>query len=236
MKSETKFLNCKINLSKKVFQPRIETAFWVGKALKEIKQKAHCSHTATNKKPTVHTQQKTKVLDIFAGSGCIGITILRNIKNSIVDFVDVSKEAIEQIKINLRLNKIPKNKYRTIRSNLFEKLKGERYDFIFANPPYIPDYRKNPSAKLRAILRNRVQKSVLKYEPKSALFGGSDGLYYIQKFLKQVKNHLSEKGKIFMEFDPPQKNEIANLLKKNKYKEYKFHNDQHGRWRWVNFG
>jgi len=84
----TKFLNCKIDLRNRVFIPRIETEFWVARAIKTIR--------------TSNIEHRTlKVLDIFAGSGCIGISILKNVKNLLVDFADIDKKAIEQIKINL---------------------------------------------------------------------------------------------------------------------------------------
>ena len=81
--------------------------------------------------------------------------------------------------------------------------------------------------------KNKVQKSVLKYEPRKALFGGNDGLFYIKKFLKQAKNYLNSGGIIFMEFSPEQKKEIQKLILKYKYKNYKFYKDQYKKWRWV---
>jgi release factor glutamine methyltransferase len=199
-----KFLNCKIDLSKKVFRPRIETEYWLKKAIKEISENS-----------------SLEVLDIFAGSGCIGISILKNVKNSKVDFVDISSEAIEQIKINLKLNKIEKGRYRIYKSNLFEKIKGKKYDFIFANPPYVA---------LDRIWQ--VQKEVLKKEPKIALFAGKDGMYWIRKFLFQAKKYLKKNGKIFMEFDPLQKVKIEKILKNEKF-NYQFKKDQFKKYRWL---
>jgi len=201
-----KFLNCKIDLSKKVFQPRLETEYWVKKSLKELK--------------TENGKLKVKILDIFAGSGCIGIAILKNIQNSFVDFVDISPKAIEQIKINLKLNKIAKNRYKVIKSNLFERVKG-KYDFIFANPPYVA---------LKRI--NQVQKEVLKNEPKEALFAGSDGMFWIEKFLKESKKYLKPKGIIYMEFDPQQKEKIKEILEKKGF-QFSFHKDQFKKYRWL---
>ena len=197
----TYFLNCKIDLSKKPLIPRPETEFWVGEELKDIKA--------------------GRALDIFAGSGCIGIALLKNKPDLLCDISEKDKKLVEQIKINCKLNNIDKKRYRLIQSDIFKKVKG-KYDFIFANPPYIATTRKN-----------KIQKSVLKYEPKQALFGGKDGLTLINKFLKDAKKHLNKNGKIFMEFDYVQKKQIEKILKKYKYNNWEFKKDQYGKWRWV---
>ena len=207
-KSFIKFLNCKIDLRNRVFIPRIETEFWVKKAIKELKIE--------------NCKLKIDALDIFAGSGCIGIAILKNIKNSYVDFADTDKKAIGQIKINLKLNKIPRERYRIYKSDLFEKIKDKDYNYIFANPPYV--------AKERL---KEVQPSVLKYEPKTSFLAGKRGLFYIRKFLKEAKRFLKERGTVYLEFDPLQKKEIEDILKKKGYKNFKFFKDQFKKYRFV---
>jgi release factor glutamine methyltransferase len=212
----TEFLKCKIDLSKKPLIPRPETVYWVGEALKEIK----------SVEPFGFAQGKIlHILDIFSGSGCIGIAISRHVKNARIDFADKDEEAIEQIKINLKLNQpSPKAsawRSKIIKSDIFSNIKG-KYDYIFANPPYIPTTRKS-----------KIQKSVLKFEPNNALFGGKDGLFFIRKFLREAKNYLNTDGKIFMEFDYIQKKEIEKIIKKYDYKSYEFKKDQFVRWRWV---
>jgi len=209
-KGYTKFLNCKIDLRNRVFIPRIETEFWVKKAFKNCKlQIANCK------------LKKVKILDIFAGSGCIGIAVLKNIKNSRVDFADIDKRAIEQIKINLKLSRISPKRYKIYQSNLFEKLKG-KYNYIFANPPYVA------KEKIK-----EVQPSVLRYEPRRAILGGKKGLFYIRKFLKEAKKFLKPDGTIYFEFDPEQKNEISNILRKENYKNFKFFKDEFKKYRFV---
>jgi release factor glutamine methyltransferase len=215
-----RFLNCEIDSSKKVFEPRIETEFWVEKSINEIK----------NLKLEI---KNLLILDIFAGSGCIGIAILKNIKNSRVDFTDISKESIEQIKINLRLNEIPKDRYRIYKTNLFENLErkkpapyrnevsGAGYDIIFANPPYVA---------LNRI--SEVQKEVLQKEPREALFAGRDGMFWIKKFFKEVKKHLHKNGVVYLEFDPLQKEVIQKILEKEGF-NFSFRKDQFRKYRWL---
>lgn len=184
----TEFLGCKIDLSKKPLIPRAETEFWVSQAIKTLRG------------PT------PQCLDMFAGSGCIGLAVLKHIANSLCDFADIEDRGVG---------------HKTIRSDIFSNIKN-KYDYIFANPPYISIKNKH-----------LVQKSVLNFEPHGALFGGEDGLFYIKKFLKQAKNYLNKNGKIFMEFSPEQKEGINSFLKKLKYKSWKFSKDQFGKYRWV---
>ena len=197
----TEFLGCRIDLSKKPLIPRSETEFWVGEVIKNLKIK----------------NLKIRCLDIFAGSGCIGIAVLKHIKNAEVVFADIENRMAG---------------HKVVKSDVFSNING-KFDYIFANPPYV--------AKK---LKHKVRKSVLKYEPKQALFGEGDGLFYIKKFLKQAKNHLNPGGRIFMEFDgstgspqvPSQKKEIKKLLKSFGYKNFEFHKDQYNKWRWVSIG
>jgi release factor glutamine methyltransferase len=199
------FLNCLIDLSFKPLIPRVETEYWVEKAIKEIKKR----------------KGLIKVLDIFSGSGCIGISILKNCLNVEVDFAEIDSNLIKQIEKNLKINKISSKRYNIFQSDIFSNLKN-KYDVIVANPPYISLKR-----------REKVEKQVLKYEPKKSLFGGKDGLFFIRKFLKKAKNYLNLNGEIWLEFDSFQKKDIEILLRKFNYSKWNFFKDQYNKWRFV---
>jgi release factor glutamine methyltransferase len=199
-----KFLNTKIDFSKFSVLPREETEFWVKKTIKEFKNEG----------------KKLKILDLFSGTGCIGIAVLKNIKNSLADFGDIDSRSLKQIKINFKLNKIDKRRAKTIRTDIFSKIRG-KYDLILANPPYV--------AKERL---SEVQKEVKKFEPKTAWYGGKRGMVYISKFLKTAQKFLKKSGKIYLEFDPLQRKEIERILKKENYK-FIFFKDQFGKIRFL---
>jgi len=216
------FLGCQIDLKYRPLIPRVETEHWTEKAIEDIRK---------NKK------EKIKCLDLFAGSGCIGIAILKNTKNTTVYFADIKRKYLKQIKRNLELNKIPQSRYRIIRSNIFNHTEvglpydynifnrtkvGFSYDYILANPPYI-------SLKERKM----VQESVLNYEPRKALFAGGDGLKYIKEFLTEAKNYLNPEGKIYMEFGFGQKSAIEKIIRECHYRDYTFFKDQYDLWRYI---
>ncbi len=201
------FLNCVIDLSARPLIPRSETEYWTEFAIKSIKK---------------HNPQ-ARCLDIFAGSGCVGIAILKNVPEVQVDFAEIDKRFLRQTRLNLKLNKIQAIRYRLIQSDIFKNIsQAKKYDYILANPPYIAQRKKHLT-----------QRSVLQYEPHKALFADKDGLKIIKAFLKDVKNYLTKDGKIYMEFDSWQKENIKAILNMYKYKKYKFFKDQYDKWRFV---
>lgn len=211
----TNFAGCKIDLSYKPMIPRKETEFWVKKVVREISRKAGSCYAG-----------KIDILDIFAGSGCIGIAVLKNCPEQCrgAVFAEINPKFIKQIKLNLELNKINSKRYKVIPSDIFRSFKDRRlgWDYIFANPPYI-------AAKNKHL----IQDSVYDFEPHKALFGGKDGLLYIKKLLKGARKYLKKDGKIYLEFDHLQKRGLENLLKRLHYKNYRIYKDQFKKWRYI---
>jgi len=195
------FLGTKIDLSKRPLIPRDETEYWVNIVLKEIKGGNEC-------------------LDLFAGSGCIGISILKNINDSFCDFGEKEDIFLEQIKINLDLNNIVSERYDLIKTDVFSNI-NKQYDYILANPPYVAESR-----------IDEVGEDVKMFEPSVALYGGNDGMEYIKVFLNEASNYLKNKGIIYLEFDPEQKELISEIIK-DKYSSFEFFKDQFNKYRFV---
>ncbi len=197
------FLNINIDLRYKPLIPRTETEHWVEKALQTIPQ--------TN---------KLKCLDIFCGSGCIGIAIMANNPKLTMDFSDYYDNAVKQTKLNLELNQIATNRYHVFQSDVFKNIPISQYDYIFANPPYVGHQEK-------------VGKEI-EHEPSEAIFSGINGTEIISEFLTEAHNYLTPKtGLIYMEFGWGQKEKIEALIKNFPLYETEFHQDQYSRWRYV---
>ncbi len=202
------FLNCKIDLEFKPLIPRPETEFWVDEFIKnELKLGRNLA------KPNSAPQ----ILDIFAGSGCIGISILKNNKvlpHCLVDFAEINTNFIKQIKKNIKLNNLKHKNFKIFQSDIFKNIpKNRKYDYILANPPYIP--------------KNKIiESSVFDFEDYNSLFAKDNGLYFIKKTILNGLEKLKNNGKIYIEFDENSKTEIETFLKSKKIENYQFKKDQ----------
>lgn len=209
------FARCKIDLLSHPLIPRPETEHWILQAIHDIQSSPRFGLGVP--RPNLGP----RCLDIFAGSGCVGVAVLLHIPRARVDFAEKERKLLKQIRINLKKNSIDARRAHILQSDIFSNVK-RKYDYIFANPPYV------------AISRwKSVQYSVARYEPKKALIAGKDGLLYIKRFLKEAKKHLNSEGKIYLEFDSPQKKEIDELLKKLGYSSWQLHKDQYNKYRFA---
>jgi release factor glutamine methyltransferase len=127
----------------------------------------------------------SQILDLFSGSGCIGLSLLKNCQNIEVDFGEIKKENISQIKKNIQINNLENKNFQIFQSDIFKNIPQKKYNFILSNPPYISKNRKFS-----------VQKSVLENEDPLALFAKDDGLYFIKKIILDGQNFLKKKGQI----------------------------------------
>ena len=150
-------------------------------------------------------KNKVKILDLCTGSGAIAVSLARYLKNSEVVAVDISKKAIAISKKNAKSNKV-EDRITFIESDLFQKIKKDKYDVIVSNPPYI-------KKRLIKTLDKEVQN-----EPSIALDGGEDGLDFYRKIINESYNYLKFGGYLCLEIGYDQKQEVVDLIKKeNKY-------------------
>lgn len=193
------FCGAFIDLEYKPLIPRAETEYWINNLItKEIKDK------------------KVDILDIFSGSGCIGISILKNNTQSSVDFGEIKNENIKQIKKNLLLNKVSEDRYHVYQSDVFENVPLKKYDYILANPPYISLERKET-----------VQDSVLNFEDHLALFAEDSGLFFVKKLIKESPKYLRPNGKLYIEYGEDQTMDILEFLKMQGISNYSIIKDQY---------
>jgi len=176
------FLNTTIHLSSRPLIPRPETEFWVEKAIADI---------AASKIP------QPKVLDLCAGSGCIGVAVLKALPRATVDFVELDSSHQQTIVQNCEENSIPNNRYTVRLGNLFASVAEEKYDYILSNPPYLE------------VQSNMVADSVKDFEPHLALYGGTAGLELIYDIQSGAPTHLKSHGVLYIEHDPQQKDAMC---------------------------
>lgn len=140
-----------------------------------------------------------KILDLCTGSGAIAISLKKYIPNAQVYAVDISKKALEIAKKNA--NRLEAN-VKFIESNLFDKVKKEKFDIIVSNPPYIKKSDIN-------YLSQEVQK-----EPQIALDGGYDGLDFYRKISYQAIDYLKFGSYLCFEIGFDQKEEVMEIIDK----------------------
>jgi len=168
-------------VNKNVLIPRFETEELVEKTLKIIKERF---------------DSNISILDIGTGSGCIGITLKKELPNATVTLSDISKKALNVAKKNKEDLDIE-----IIKSNILENI-SKKYDVIISNPPYI-----SKDEEIMDIVKNN--------EPHIALYADNNGLHFYHEILKNCKKNLKDKYLIAFEIGEKQKDSIIKLA--NKY-------------------
>ncbi len=154
----------------------------------------------------IFKNKKINILDIGTGSGCLLLSILKELNTSRGTGIDISKEAICVANINAK----KLNLFNRVKFKIFDidKFNFDKYDLILSNPPYIAS---------RDI--KNLSKDILHYEPLLALKGGYDGLDLIKKVIYKSSTLLKKNGLLVVEIGNNQYIKVSNLLKQDGFKE-----------------
>jgi release factor glutamine methyltransferase len=175
------FLGVAVGLDSRPLIPRPETEWWAEELVKHVRNRS------------------LRVLDLCAGSGAIGLAILKHCRNAQVSFAELSPEHVETSKKNIERNGLDVSRASFFSGDLFAPLAGQSFDIIATNPPYIPSSRELPD-------------SVAIFEPNEALYAGGDGLEIIRRIIREAPSHLSPSGELWMECDIDNIREAKELL------------------------
>ena len=147
-------------------------------------------------------ENERKTLDLCSGSGCIGITLAK-LFGADVTLVEKSQEAFAYLEKNIALNDV-KAQCNAVLGDCFdeEKICGE-YNLILSNPPYLTEKD-----------MENLQKEV-SFEPKTALYGGEDGLDFYRALLRKYPKMLKENGLFAVEIGMGEEKAVAELFREN---------------------
>lgn len=198
---EINFCGAKVDLSLRPMIPRPETEFWVKQAIEEL--------LATRR------QFVLRVLDLFSGSGCVGLAILKNIPEATVDFIELDPKLKPGVENSIVRNNIKKLRTRVLVGDTWEGA-GGFYDVIFAVPPYVPPQ-----------MKDEVMEELASENP-LAFFDKEDGYYYHKQILSKAKDFLKLDGVLYLEFDITQREKIEQLAIENEWSIYSFLKDPYG--------
>lgn len=180
---EWEFYKYSFKVGEGVLIPRSDTEILVEKAVEYLKE-----------------TEKPQVLDLCAGSGCIGISIAKDFPQSKVTLVEKFDKAFYYLEQNVEFNNV-KNA-RILKGDV---LLGEGsdgvYDLIVSNPPYIPPNEMN------------IISPETNYEPETALLGGDDGLKFYKAIIENYKQSLKKGGMLGFEVGINEDEAVVNLLK-----------------------
>ena len=196
---KTHFYGLDFEVNENVLIPRPETEELVEWIINE--------HKAIDKK------KKVKILDIGTGSGCIAISLAKNLPNAEVYAIDVSKKALETAKRNAISNNV---EIIFMLKNVLElEILKSNYDIIVSNPPYV-----------RNLEKEEIKKNVLDYEPHLALFvEDNDALIFYRKIASLAQKNLLENGQLYFEINQYLGKEMTDLLEEMNFKNIELRKD-----------
>ena len=158
-------------------------------------------------KQAIFLPSAPRILDLCAGSGCIGLAVASRIKDARVTLADISKDALAVAKKNIARNKMT-GRVSCVQADALKPAPAflGKFDMIISNPPYI-------TGEDMPLLED----SVKLYEPHLALFGGEDGLDFYRSIAENFTSALKPGGFLCLEFGDDQGDDVCCILEENGY-------------------
>ncbi|HLA50387.1 MAG TPA: peptide chain release factor N(5)-glutamine methyltransferase, partial [Thermodesulfovibrionia bacterium] len=204
---EQEFWGLPFKVTKDVLIPRPETEVLVEEAVKTVRSQESEVRSQNTKihYSELRTPDSKLILDLCTGSGCIAISLAKEIPNSRVFAVDISEKALDVARENAERYDVA-DRITFLSGDLFEPLNGLniKADIIVSNPPYIS----------RKMLQE-LQPEVKDYEPQAALYGGEDGMDFYRKIIADAPAYLAKGGYLMLEMGYRQAGKIKNLIEQN---------------------
>jgi release factor glutamine methyltransferase len=169
----------------------------------------------------IETSNPLKILDIGTGSGCIAISLAKNLPNAQVYAIDVSEQALATAEKNAKRNNV--NVIFIQKDILATEDLGQQFDIIVSNPPYV-----------RNLEKEEIKKNVLNNEPHLALFvQDNDALIFYTKIANLAQKNLSDNGQLYFEINQYLGKEMIALLQNLNFKNIELRKDIYGNDRMI---
>ena len=196
---EQDFMGLTFSVNEHVLIPRQDTEILVEEVLKKL-------------------HDRMRILDMCTGSGCILLSLMHYSNDCEGLGVDLSAEALEVAGQNVLKVLTPEKAEHAhfLQSDLFEKVEG-KFEIIVSNPPYIA------SAEVEKLMPE-----VRDHEPRMALDGTEDGLYFYRRIIEEAGKHLVSSGMLFFEIGYDQGQAVSELMRAQGYREVQVVQDYAG--------
>jgi release factor glutamine methyltransferase len=203
---EQEFWGLPFRVNRDVLIPRPETELIVEEAIKAVNSgQWPVDSKNIRDNASLTTDHAPLILDLCTGSGCIAVTLAKEIPDSRVFAVDISEKVLSVARKNAERHEVA-GRMIFLQGDMFEPLNGLNIqaDIIVSNPPYI-------SKKMMAGLEPEVKD----YEPVTALYGGDDGLDFYRTIMSESSAYLKQGGYLILEMGYGQAEKIKKLIKQN---------------------
>lgn len=219
----TEFYGLPFKVNKNTLIPRPETEELVEWVLKEVTklQSDKVAKLDIDVISTINKEKTLSILDIGTGTGCIPISLAKNLSDVEISAIDVSSKALEVARQNATLNKVDVS---FLEMDILETRElPQQYNLIVSNPPYV-----------RELEKVEISNNVLENEPHLALFVKDDNpLIFYSKIADLAKSNLKKDGLLFFEINQYLGKETVEMLKQKGFNMVELKKDLFGNDRMV---